>query len=69
MNEFLKAYGLPTLKQDEINNLSRDTTTTKTAVVIKKSPKWKMPQGQMYSEQILPDLQGRSSTRTFQNYL
>jgi len=37
MDKFLETYNLPKLNEEEIENLSRHTTSTETETVIKKS--------------------------------
>ena len=64
MDKFLETYHLPKLSEEELENLNRQTTMSKTEAVIKNSPKNKSPRPdgfrgefyQIFKEEIIPNL-------------
>ena len=50
MDKFLEKYNPPKLNQEEIENLSRHTTSSETETVIKKSFQQTEVQDQMFSQ-------------------
>ena len=56
MDKFLETYTLPTLKQEEIENLNRPITSKDIELVIKNLPKNKSPGPDGFPGGILPNI-------------